>query len=488
MHDDITFKGAIEQAHQIASGAISAVELLDATLANYERHNPDLNAVIVTQVDVARQRAKQADASTARGESWGPLHGVPITVKEAFDWEGTPTTWGFEHLHDNVASTNAAAVDRLLDGGAVLYGKTNVPVGLADWQSFNPVYGTTNNPWDLDRVPGGSSGGSAAALATGMSALEFGSDIGASIRNPAHYCGVFGHKPTFGLVPEVGHRLPGMSTGLDIAVVGPLARTSADLDLALQLTAGPVGVDDRGYEVRLPPSTKHRASDFRVAAQLTSPCLTQDSELTDQLQHALDVLAKAGVTIDDKARPSVDQERAYEVYLLLLRAATAGLADEAAYEEHREAAARYDDGDRSYRAIAGKGTTMTHREWLQLNDEREQQRMQWDAFFNDFDLLLCPIAASAAFPHDHEGERPDRVIPINGGTEPCVDQLFWAGWSCGVYLPGTVAPAGLTRSGLPCGLQIVAPHLGDRLGISFASIVENELGGFVPPPRVDLKS
>jgi len=186
----VELQSARAQAAAIAAKEISAAELLDRVLARYEKHNPEINAVIVTRIDVARDRAAAADAATAAGESWGPLHGVPITVKEAFDWEGTPTTWGIPDLKDNIADTNAVAVDRLLDAGAVLYGKTNVPYGLADWQSFNAIYGTTNNPWDITRVPGGSSGGSAAALATGMSSLEFGSDIGASIRNPAHYCGV----------------------------------------------------------------------------------------------------------------------------------------------------------------------------------------------------------------------------------------------------------------------------------------------------------
>jgi len=481
----LELQSARAQAAAVASGEISAVELLDRVLVRYERHNPEINAVIVTRIDDARERAAAADAATAAGESWGPLHGVPITVKEAFDWEGTPTTWGMPALRDNIADTNAVAVDRLLGAGAVLYGKTNVPYGLADWQSFNEIYGTTNNPWDLTRVPGGSSGGSAAALATGMSSLEFGSDIGASIRNPAHYCGVFGHKPTFSLIPDEGHRLPGQYHETDIAVVGPLARTAGDLDLALQLTAGPTGMRARGHHVELEAIAPRDPSAWRVAVQFESPVLTQDVELTAQLQVAVEQLVAAGVQVDETARPDIDQERAWDVYTLMLRSAASNAVPDEDYAAHVAAGERWENGDRDYRARLGKGISLSHREWLDIHNEREHQRLKWDEFFDDYDLLLCPIAASAAFPHDHEGERADRTIPINDGREPVVDQLFWAGWSCGVFLPGTVAPAGLTASGLPCGLQIVAPHLRDRRGIAFAQLMEDVVGGWIAPPGVE---
>lgn len=479
--ENVTLRGATEQAALIRSRELSARELLDEVLARYEAFNPAVNAVVVTRLEQARERALSADEATASGESWGPLHGVPMTIKEAFDWVGTPSTWGVPALADNMPTTNATTVDRLLAAGAVIYGKTNVPLHLGDWQSFNAIYGTTNNPWDLDRVPGGSSGGSAAALATGMAALELGSDIGASIRNPAHYCGLFGHKPTFGLVPVTGQAYPGQVAITDIGVAGPLARTATDLELGLDVLAGPDGLDATAYRVQLPapPADPRR---LRVAVMLESPCVAQDDELTEQLHAGVDALARAGVQIDDRARPDIDQQRAFEVYLLLLRAATGVNASDDEMPAHQEAARRYDAGDRDYRAMVGKGVTLSHREWFALHNERELQRLAWARFFEEYDLLLCPTAASAAFPHDHEGERADRTIMINGTPQPVVDQLFWAGWSCGVYLPGTVAPVGLTRSGLPCGMQIVAPHLRDRDGIAFAGLVERELGGFVAPP------
>ena len=302
---------------------------------------------------------------------------------------------------------------------------------MADWQTFNPVYGTTNNPWDLDRVPGGSSGGSAAALATGMTSLEIGSDIGASIRNPAHYCGVFGHKPTYGLVPMAGHGAPGDPTELDIGVGGPLARNASDLQLGLDIVAGAGGLDATAWRLDLPEPTWTRPDQIRAAVMLESPCVVQDQELTDQLAATVDALASLGVQVDHNARPDIDVERSYEVYLMLLRAATGTEFSAGKFEAMKRWADRYADGDRDYRAIVGHSITMSHWEWAALHRERTHHQLAWAEFFRDYDVLLCPTAASAAYPHDQEGDRADRTIPVNGGQESTIDQLFWAGWSCG---------------------------------------------------------
>ena len=239
---DIALLGATEMGRLLRRREISAVELLQHHLDRVARLNPALNAVVVLDTERALQRAREADTALARGLDWGPLHGLPMTVKESFDVAGLPTTWGFEAQRNNIASRTAVAVQRLIDAGAVIYGKTNVPVALADWQSFNPVYGTSNNPWDLQRSPGGSSGGAAAALAAGLGALELGSDIGSSIRNPAHYCGVWGHKPTWGVVPLTGHELPGdvCADSTDIGAAGPLARSAHDLTLAMDIVSAPL--------------------------------------------------------------------------------------------------------------------------------------------------------------------------------------------------------------------------------------------------------
>ncbi len=482
---DICLSSAHEQASALSRGEVSATELLDKTIERYERHNPVINAVVVTQFELARHRAAAADSAHAAGDSWGPLHGVPMTIKEAWDWVGAPSTSGHTSLVDWRPEQNAAPVQRLLDAGAVIYGKTNLPVSMADWQTFNPVYGTTSNPWNPDLIPGGSSGGSAAALAAGLTALELGSDIGASIRNPAHYCGVFGHKPTYGLVPMDGHGNPGSPVELDIGVGGPMARYADDLELGLNIVAGPNRLDAVGWKLDLPAPRKTRPDQFRAAVMLEGPCVVQDSELTNQLTKTVESLESLGVQVDHDARPAIDLERSHEVYMALLRAATGTEASPELYAAQLEHANRFANGDRDYRAVAARGITMSHWEWAAFHLEREQERIAWASFFEDYDVLLCPTAASAAYPHDQEGARADRTIPINGGAESTVDQLFWAGLSCGVYLPGTVAPAGLTESDLPCGLQIVAGHLRDREGIEFARIMERELGGYQVPPGYD---
>src|SRR4051794_9119386 len=236
--DDRAFASATQLAREIRDRRIGCVELLDQYLARADRYNPEINAIVVWQREAARDRARAADAALARGEVWGPLHGIPMTVKESFNMTGLPTTFGNPAWKDNIASSNAVVIERLIDAGAVIYGKTNVPLMLMDSQSYNDIYGTTNNPWDKGRGPGGSSGGEAAALAAGLSALGAGSDIAGSLRNPAHYCGIYGHKPSWGLIPPRGHAPPGVLTPTDISVVDPMARHAEDLGLALRVMAG----------------------------------------------------------------------------------------------------------------------------------------------------------------------------------------------------------------------------------------------------------
>ena len=261
-----------------------------------------------------------------------------------------------------------------------------------------------------------------------------------------------------------------------------MARYASDLSLGLDVVAGAGGVDATAWKLELPVPRRNRPDQWRAAVMLESPCVEQDGELTDQLAATVDALGELGVRVDNNARPSIDIERSHHVYLMLLRAATGAQYSAEAYDEQREHAARYDDGDRDYRAITARATRMTHWEWARYHREREAERLAWAEFFDEYDVLLCPTAASAAYPHDHQGERADRTISINGTQQPTTDQLFWAGWSCGVYLPATVAPAGLTASGLPCGLQIVTAHLRDREGIAFAQMMETELGGYQVPP------
>ncbi len=478
---DLPFRPAKQLAALVRKRKVGCLELLDTYLARVEKYNSRLNAIIAMNLEAARRRARAADRALARKEVWGPLHGVPMTIKESYDVVGMPTTWGAPELKDNYPKRNALAVDRLLRAGVVLFGKTNVPLYLADWQSFNSIYGTTNNPWDLSRSPGGSSGGSAAALAAGLTGLEAGSDIGSSIRNPAHYCGVYGHKPTYGMVPPRGQALPGKITPSDISAIGPLGRSAADLELGLAVMAGPDEIDASGWELRLPPPRKKTLREYKIAVMLTDPNSEVDREIQDRLQVLADFLAKKKVKVSDRARPAIDTREAQRVYIQLLRAATSGRQTDEDFRQNLEIARGLSPEDESYYARMMRANTMSHRDWLAANEARHQMRWRWAEFFKDYDLLLCPPAASAAFPHDQKGERHERTIRVNGREVPTTDQLFWAGYSGMVYLPSTVAPAGFTPARLPVGVQIIGPQYGDRMCIDFAHLLEGEFQGFVPP-------
>ena len=479
---DPHFRSAKQLASDIRRRKLGCLEVLDLYLARMERFNGKLNAIVVTDVDGARRRARQADAALRKGKPWGPLHGVPMTIKESYDVAGMPTTWGLPALKDNVAPRNALAVDRLLAAGVVLFGKTNVPAWLADYQSYNDVYGTTNNPWDVTRSPGGSSGGSAAALAAGLTGLEAGSDIGSSIRNPAHYCGVFGHKPTFGIVPPRGQALPGRVAQGDISVIGPMARSAEDLVIGLSVMAGPDEIDGAGLRLALPAPRRKALREFKVAVMLDDPAAEVDREVQARLQALADFLGKRKVKVSLTARPAFDTAEAHRTYIFLLRAATAGRQTAEEFARNAEITRGLAPDDQRYYAWTMRANTASHRDWLAANETRHKMRWRWAEFFREWDLLLCPVASSAAFPHDHAGERHERMITVNGKRVPCVDQLFWAGYGGMAYLPATVAPAGFTPAGLPVGVQIIGPQYGDRTCIEFARLLEREFQAFVPPP------
>ena len=479
---DPHFRSAKQLASDIRRRKLGCLEVLDLYLARMERLNGKLNAIVVTDVDGARRRARQADAALRRGKPWGPFHGVPMAIKESYDVAGMPTTWGLPALKDNVAPRNALAVDRLLAAGVVLFGKTNVPAWLADYQSYNDVYGTTNNPWDLARSPGGSSGGSAVALAAGLTGLEAGSDIGSSIRNPAHYCGVFGHKPTFGIVPPRGQALPGRVAQGDISVIGPMARSAEDLAIGLSVMAGPDEIDGAGLRLALPAPRRKALREFKVAVMLDDPAAEVDREVQARLQALADFLGKRKVKVSLTARPAFDTAEAHRTYIFLLRAATAGRQTAEEFSRNAEITRGLAPDDQRYYAWTMRANTASHRDWLAANETRHKMRWRWAEFFREWDLLLCPVASSAAFPHDHAGERHERMITVNGKRVPCVDQLFWAGYGGMAYLPATVAPAGLTPAGLPVGVQIIGPQYGDRTCIEFARLLEREFQAFVPPP------
>jgi amidase len=479
---DIAFWPAKRLASHLRRRKIGCLELLEHYLKRVERHNPRLNAIIATDFDNAKKRARAADRALAKGDVWGPLHGVPMTLKESYDVVGMPTTWGVPEFKDNIATKNALAVDRLLATGAVLFGKTNVPWMLQDWQSFNEIYGTTNNPWDLTRAPGGSSGGSAAALAAGLTGIDAGSDIGASIRNPAHFCGIYGHKPTYGICPPRGHALPGRVAAADISVIGPLARSADDLDIALAAMAGPDDIESASLRLTLAAPKKKRLRDYKVALVLDDVNAEVDRSVQERLQALADFLRQNKTKVDESARPDFDSVQQHRIYVALLRAATSGRQSEAQFERSVATARTLRADDDSYFARMTRANTMSHREWLAYDEERHRIRLKWAAFFKEYDLLLCPTASTPACPHDHKGERWERTIVVNGKPVSSVDQLFWASYASLAYLPASAAPIGFSKEGLPIGVQIIGPQYHDRTCIAFAGMIEREFQGFVAPP------
>jgi len=477
---DPTFLPAWRQAELIRSGAISCLELLDHCIARVERLDARTNAVVVRDFERAREQARALDRQRKDGRA-GPLFGVPMTVKESFNLAGQPTTWGYEEQRNSHAHEDALAVQRLKAAGGVVFGKTNVPVSLADWQSFNPVYGTTSNPWNLAHTPGGSSGGGAAAIAAGFSALELGSDIGGSVRVPAHYCGVFGHKPSWGLCSSRGQSLVPIAGMTDISVIGPLARSAQDLALALDVIARPDPVSDTGSVV-LPQPRAMRLADLRIAVWSSEPGQETDEEITAHLEATADFLERQGVRVSRTARPAFKVIDAFHLYLRLLNAALSGRAREEMLERMREAKARRPADDMSADAVSVRAVDMTHREWLHLNERRMQLRRIWGEFFQEWDVLLCPPIATAALPHMQQGETWERRMTVNGRTIPYNDMLFWPGITCAFHLPASSAPIGLSAAGLPIGAQIVGPFHGDRTTVHVAALLERHWRSFVPPP------
>ena len=361
---------------------------------------------------------------------------------------GMPTTWGVPELKDNLPPRNALAVDRLLGAGVVLFGKTNVPSWLADYQSYNAIYGTTNNPWDLSRSPGGSSGGSAAALAAGLTGFEAGSDIGSSIRNPAHYCGVYGHKPTYGIVPPRGQALPGRVAQGDISVIGPMARSADDLALGLSVMAGADEIDGAGYRLELPAPRKKALRDFKVAVMLTDPNAEVDDEVQARIQAVADFLAKKKAKVSDRAARHRH------------RGGPARLRLPAARGHRGPADARGVRAERGGRARAPAG----RRQLLRADDAGERRlaprlarapTRRGTRCAGKLGRVLQGLR-SAALP-GRGLAWPSRTITrasatsapstVNGRRVPTTDQLFWAGYSGMAYLPSTVAPAGFTPSG-----------------------------------------
>ena len=479
---ELAFLSATEIAARISARKLGCEEILRHYLDRVDRYNGALNALVVDVREQAIEQARAADRAVARGGELGPLHGVPMTVKESYNLAGTPTTWGNPDWSDNIAGEDAVSVSKLRQGGAIIFGKTNVPLMLADFQSYNAVYGTTNNPYDHSRVPGGSSGGSAAALAAGLTGIETGSDIGGSIRNPAHYCGVFGHKPTWNLLWIRGHSPPGdMRSKPDISVIGPMARSAHDLETAVRTMAGPDEIMARGYRLDLPTLGGRTLADLRVAVWADDERVPVSAEVRARVLRVAAAFADGGAFVDETARPAFDAARAHETYSVLLQATMAARMPDAEYESLRAHVENLDPDDDSEAARVFRAQVASFKLWKQHDERRSHLRWKWHEFFRRYDLVLMPIMSTAAFPHDH-GALGERTIAVDGAPQPYFDQVFWAGLASASYLPSTVIPTGLDGEGLPIGVQIVGPEYGDLVTIGAAQMMEAAGFRFTPPP------
>jgi amidase len=485
--DAILELDATAQLQALSSGRIGAAELLELTWRRYEKVNKPVNAVVAVDFDRARERAGAIDDHRAKGDPLGPLAGLPMTVKDTFDVEGLPASSGLEAFRHG-RRPDAVVVSHARFAGAVIWGKTNTPVLAGDFQTHNALYGTTNNPWDLARTCGGSSGGAATALATRMTALEIGSDIGGSLRHPASFCGVYSHKPTWGVVSQIGHvpPKPGSLAERDLNVIGPMARSARDLRLLLSvLEAGTLAA-----RTHAPPEL----GSLRVGLWLNQPEFGLDPQVRTVLEGFGDELRREGADVTPITSP-VEVGALMSAYRTLLAGLLAQDLPPAQLRsmQRMRGAARLalalGAGSDSWAGMS-RDYTASHLDWLAADEVRARIGAQIRGVFSRFDVILAPIDPAPAFPHDH---RPfaKRSITFSDGTKaPYLSLLRWIALATACGLPATAIPAGQTPrtetgGGLPVGAQLIGPRGADARTIAIAEAIEARLGGFVAPPAAE---
>jgi amidase len=475
------FATAAETANAVRNKRVSATELLNLEFQRIDSYNPRLNAIVWQDREKALACAKQADASLAEGKSAGALHGVPVTIKESFAYRGSPNTWGLPALKNAISPRTAVAIQRLESAGATVLGKTNVSTMLADWQSYNPIYGASNNPWDLALTPGGSTGGGAAALAAGLGCLTVGSDLMGSVRIPAHFCGVYAHKPSLGLVSTAGFQ-PGPWDGspgypMDLSVMGPLARSAADLALSLSVLGGANGEEVNAWTWRLPAPRHTRLRDFRVGYVFDDPASPLASDVRSVYENALSTLSGSGAKTDRGWPAGVDAHAHMKTLMYLLFAlVTAEMPDDARQSLRQRLQGNPED-------VFAAAAAAPHARWLHQTQDRLVYRALWQKYFDTHDVFLMPTTFTAAFRHDHSEPLEARVIATAAGQRSYAQDLpFWIRFATLAGLPATVAPAGRTSAGLPVGMQIIGPMWEDATPIEFAARLSEVVGGFESPP------
>ncbi|AKN68688.1 amidase [Streptomyces sp. PBH53] len=459
-------------------GTVTARGLLDQVLAHHAKVNPDVNAVATLDVDGARAAAEKADQYLARtGRTLGPLHGLPMTVKDALETAGLRTTCGSPSLTDHIPAADADVVALLRKAGAVIIGKTNVPPMCQDLQTSNSLFGKTSNPYSSAHTAGGSSGGPAAAVATGISALEVGSDLAGSLRLPAAYCGVLALRTSRGaspIVPTRGHipRPPGWITSSDMLTLGPIARDADDLDLLLDVIAAPAPADSTAWKIDLPAPTKTRLAQYRVGLWPDDAFCRVDAATRRLMDQVASAVRTCGASLDASTRP-VDFAESNTLFERLMYATSAATATDEAFAGELKAADAVADDAPS--ALYLKSRTMRHRDWARADEERQKLRGKWADYFATHDVLITPAAPTAAVLDQTSVPSQDRYITVDGEKRSFFDQTSWVNLASPVGLPSVVMPAGQTADGLPLAIQIIGPYLSDRTVIAVAKLLSKVL-------------
>ena len=471
---------------KIKNKEISSQELLELQFEHIAEYNSSINAVITIDKERSRTKAMEADKALQQGEDWGPLHGIPITIKDAYEVKEMRSTGGSPKWKEHIPNKDAVVVDRLRKAGAIVVGKTNVPLLSGDWQTYNELFGVTNNPWDIHKTPGGSSGGAAAAVSAGFSFLDIGSDIGGSIRIPAHFCGVYGLKPSYGLIPKSGHipPPPGMLSHQNtLSVAGPIARSSKDIQIALSILAGASPLEKKGWKLDLPSTRHQNIKDFRVAIWPNDPFCTVENAIADAIEELATQLGKLGASVHED-NPGVNLQMNDDIYWNMSTPIIASGFPKSTLDKMETLLQESDPNDTNPRVRQARGALLKQQSWLSYNERRLRIQAMWEEFFTSFDVLICPVTFSTAFDHNHEPDIFNRTISVDGVERHYYEIIAWPCVATLPQLPSLVVPIGQNADGLPIGVQIIGPYLEDYTPIAFAQAIEGVCSGYNPPSIV----
>lgn len=483
------YQSARTIAAALTSGELASERLTQALLDQIKQHNSQLNAVIHLDAEQALEQAREADRERNEGQLRGPLHGFPMTIKDVWEVAGMPCTAGSSGLKQHIPKRHADVIQRLVDAGAIILGKTNVPLFASDTQTYNRLFGVTNNPYDTDRTPGGSSGGAAAAIAAGMTPLEVGSDVGGSIRTPAHFTGIFGHKPSRDIVSMRGHipGPPGTLSQPDLAEGGPMARCADDLDFLLDIIAAPRPHEGPQWRLSLPDPAFDALSDARVATWFHDPVTPVEEQLTSHYERLAEAVSDQGSLVFKAEHKLLDQHQLLPLYYNLLGSLLGTGFKPKQRRQMRWIALFTRWFGRWMKMAVGMeqyalGVNQSFLDYVHHHEQREKMRASIARLFREADVLLTPVSPTVAIPHDHSSPMFKRTITVNGQARPYTDQMNWIALATLLGLPATSVPVGRADNGMPFNIQIIGAPGQDRTTIRFAQLLEEAgLSGFKRP-------